>query len=237
MRPLTIGAVVAALVEEHPDVTISKIRFLEAEGLVTPERSAAGYRRYGEADVERLRYVLHAQRELFWPLKVIREALEAIDRGLVPTGPDARPVVPDPGPDPDVPDAGPLLEAFGSGDLDRVLKAMYEINLSPDFRADPANYEAFTEMASALPARQSTVQLQIQAVGGHDTQARLAEITAPTLVIHGTEDRMIPVANGELIASLIPGAKLEIFEGVGHLFWWERPERSAELIRAHALGA
>ena len=134
-------------------------------------------------------------------------------------------------------DAGPLLEAFGSGDLDRVLKAMYEINLSPDFRADPANYEAFTAMASALPARQSTVQLQIQAVGGHDTQARLAEIEAPTLVIHGTEDRMIPVANGELIASLIPGAKLEIFEGVGHLFWWERPERSAELIRAHALGA
>ncbi|MGG5257067.1 MerR family transcriptional regulator [Phycicoccus avicenniae] len=110
MRPLTIGAVVAALAEEHPDVTISKIRFLEAEGLVTPERSAAGYRRYTEADVERLRYVLRAQRELFWPLKVIREALEAIDRGLVPTGPDARPVVPDPGPDPDVPDAGPLLD-------------------------------------------------------------------------------------------------------------------------------
>jgi len=134
-------------------------------------------------------------------------------------------------------DAGPLLEAMGSGNLDRVFRAMYEVNLSPGFRADPANYDDFTAMASALPARQQTVQLQIQAVGGHDTQERLAEIGAPTLVIHGTEDRMIPVANGELIASLIPGAKLEIFEGVGHLFWWEQPQRSAELIRAHALGA
>ena len=48
---------------------------------------------------------------------------------------------------------------------------------------------------------------------------------------------MIPVANGELIASLIPGARLEILDGVGHMFWWEQPERSAELLRAHALGA
>ena len=56
----------------------------------------------------------------------------------------------------------------------------------------------------------------------------------PTLVIHGTEDRLLPVANGRLIASLIPGARLEILDGVGHLFFWERPERSAELVRAHA---
>jgi pimeloyl-ACP methyl ester carboxylesterase len=134
-------------------------------------------------------------------------------------------------------DAGPLLEAFGSGDLDRVFKAAYEVNLSPGFRAEEPHYADFTAMAGALPARQATVQLQIQAIGGHDTQARLAEIGAPTLVVHGTEDKMIPVANGELIASLIPGAKLEILEGVGHMFWWEQPEHSAELLRAHALGA
>jgi 3-oxoadipate enol-lactonase len=134
-------------------------------------------------------------------------------------------------------DAGPLLEAMGSGNLDRVFAAMYEVNLSPAFRADESNYADFTAMAGALPARQQTVQLQIQALYGHDTQARLAEIAAPTLVVHGTEDKMIPVANGELIASLIPGARLEIFDGVGHLFWWEQPERSAGLIRAHALDA
>ncbi|HVV89046.1 MAG TPA: alpha/beta hydrolase [Solirubrobacterales bacterium] len=134
-------------------------------------------------------------------------------------------------------DAGPLLEAMGSGNLDRVFQAMYAVNLSSAFRADESRYADFTAMASALPARQQTVQLQIQALYGHDTQARLGEITAPTLVIHGTEDKMIPVANGELIASLVPDAHLEILDGVGHMFWWEQPERSAELIRTHALAA
>jgi 3-oxoadipate enol-lactonase len=146
-----------------------------------------------------------------------------------PGGPGSSLIAPD--------DAGPLLEAMGSGNLDLMLKAMYAVNLSPDFRAEESHFVDFTAMAKALPARQQTVQLQVGAIGGHDTQARLAEIAAPTLVIHGTEDKMIPVANGELIASLIPGARLEILDGVGHMFWWEQPERSAELIRAHALGA
>jgi 3-oxoadipate enol-lactonase len=134
-------------------------------------------------------------------------------------------------------DAGPLFEAMASGELDRVFRAAYEVNLSPGFRADESTYTDFSAMAGALPARQATVQLQIQAIAGHDTQARLAEIAAPTLVIHGTEDKMIPVANGELIAQVIPGARLEILDGVGHMFWWEQPERSAELLRAHALDA
>lgn len=134
-------------------------------------------------------------------------------------------------------DATALLEALASGDLDRVFRAMYEINLSPGFRADESHYADFTAMAGALPARQATVQLQLQAVVGHDTQSRLAEITTPTLVVHGTVDRMIPVANGELIASLIPGARLDLLEDVGHMFWWEQPQVSAALIRSHALGA
>jgi 3-oxoadipate enol-lactonase len=134
-------------------------------------------------------------------------------------------------------DAQVLLEAMASGNLETIFRAMYAINLSPDFRAEESRYADFTAMASALPARQATVQLQMQAVIGHDAQTRLAEIAAPTLVVHGTLDRMIPVANGELIASLIPGARLELLEGVGHMFWWEQPERSAELLRAHALGA
>jgi pimeloyl-ACP methyl ester carboxylesterase len=134
-------------------------------------------------------------------------------------------------------DAGPLVEAMGSGNLDLMLNAMYAVNLSPTFRAEESHFADFTAMAKALPARQQTVQMQLGAIGGHDTQARLAEITASTLVIHGTEDKMIPVANGELIATLIPGARLEILDGIGHMFWWEQPERSAELIRRHALGA
>lgn len=78
---------------EFADVTISKIRFLEAEGLVTPDRTASGYRKFSAADVERLRYVLAAQRDQYLPLKVIKQHLGAIDRGLSPAaaGPPVAP--------------------------------------------------------------------------------------------------------------------------------------------------
>lgn len=109
-RPLTIGKVLDALREEFPEVSISKIRFLEVEGLVEPSRTPAGYRTYAASDVERLRYVLRAQRDRFWPLKVIREALDALDRGLEPAlDADARPQPPGPEVDPDVPDAASLV--------------------------------------------------------------------------------------------------------------------------------
>ena len=79
-----IGDVLSVLRPEFPDVTISKIRFLESEGLVQPERTSSGYRKFSHADVERLRYVLACQRDQYLPLKVIRDHLEAIDRGLEP---------------------------------------------------------------------------------------------------------------------------------------------------------
>ncbi len=79
-----IGDVLAVLRPDFPDVTISKIRFLESEGLVQPERTSSGYRKFSHADVERLRYILACQRDQYLPLKVIREHLEAIDRGLEP---------------------------------------------------------------------------------------------------------------------------------------------------------
>ena len=96
---MSIGEVLGQLRAEFPDVTISKIRFLESEGLVEPARTAAGYRKFSHADVERLRYVLAAQRNHYLPLKVIKEHLDAIDRGLEPPpvvtgGPQApRPLV------------------------------------------------------------------------------------------------------------------------------------------------
>jgi DNA-binding transcriptional MerR regulator len=79
---LTIGAVLGALRDDFPDVTISKIRFLEAEGLVSPQRTPSGYRKFSRADVDRLRYVLTAQRDHYLPLRVIKEHLDALDRGL-----------------------------------------------------------------------------------------------------------------------------------------------------------
>jgi DNA-binding transcriptional MerR regulator len=86
----SIGAVLARLKQEFPDVTISKIRFLESEGLVNPVRTPSGYRQFGPADVERLRYVLAAQRDHYLPLKVIKEQLDAIDRGVQPGSPSPR---------------------------------------------------------------------------------------------------------------------------------------------------
>lgn len=73
---ISIGEVLQLLKRDFPDVTISKIRFLESEGLVTPERTASGYRRFSQQDVERLRSVLTLQRDQYLPLKVIRDALE-----------------------------------------------------------------------------------------------------------------------------------------------------------------
>jgi DNA-binding transcriptional MerR regulator len=87
---MSIGAVMTRLKPEFPDVSISKIRFLESEGLVTPHRTPAGYRQFSGADVSRLRYVLAAQRDQYLPLKVIKENLDAIDRGLEPATPEAR---------------------------------------------------------------------------------------------------------------------------------------------------
>src|SRR5579862_3027164 len=76
-RPyLSIGDVLTLLRQEFPDVTISKIRFLESQGLVNPERTPSGYRKFYEPDVDRLRWVLRQQREHFLPLKVIKGRLE-----------------------------------------------------------------------------------------------------------------------------------------------------------------
>ncbi|EID81913.1 MULTISPECIES: transcriptional regulator FtsR [Rhodococcus] len=83
---MSIGSVLDRLRPDFPDVTISKIRFLEAEGLISPQRTPSGYRRFSIADCERLRYVLTAQRDQYLPLKVIKEQLEAIDRGVATVG-------------------------------------------------------------------------------------------------------------------------------------------------------
>ncbi|MFD8204285.1 MerR family transcriptional regulator [Streptomyces sp. NPDC059701] len=78
---MSIGSVLNTLRDEFPDITISKIRFLEAEGLVEPRRTPAGYRKFSPHDVERLGHVLRMQRDHYLPLKVIREHLDAMERG------------------------------------------------------------------------------------------------------------------------------------------------------------
>lgn len=81
---LSIGEVLTRLRKEFDDVSISKIRFLEANGLIAPARTPSGYRKFSLVDVERLRYILRMQRDHFLPLKVIRDHIDAMDRGLEP---------------------------------------------------------------------------------------------------------------------------------------------------------
>lgn len=88
---MTIGELVESLVPAHPDLTISKVRFLEDEGLVSPERTAGGYRKFSTSDVARVDLVLRLQKEHFLPLAVIREKLKDLDKGKVPD--ELRPLV------------------------------------------------------------------------------------------------------------------------------------------------
>jgi pimeloyl-ACP methyl ester carboxylesterase len=107
------------------------------------------------------------------------------------------------------------------------------VNVSPAYAADPAHYEAYQPVALAVKVPIPVVMMQFQAAIEHDAMARLSQITVPTMVVHGTLDEMLVPANGELIAKQIPGARLELLEGAGHLFWWEEPERTVALLRSH----
>lgn len=107
---LAIGDVLRVLQPEFPDLTISKIRYLESEGLITPERHESGRRLFAPEDMERLRFVLSAQRDRYWPLKVIKDALDRMDRGLEPDRPSVVPTQTARGADPaqTLPDAAQL---------------------------------------------------------------------------------------------------------------------------------
>lgn len=170
---LSIGRVLAVLRPDFPDVTISKIRFLEAEGLVRPERTPSGYRSFSEDDVERLRFVLTAQRDRFWPLRVIREALDARDRGLeVPDALGARTHVPDLGADEEVPAVSTLLGP------DRELR-LTRTELAKATGLDAATIEALLTYGLLTPDS-----------GGHfDARALQVAHAASALAAYGLEPR------------------------------------------------
>ena len=106
---LSIGEVLVALKPEFPDVTISKIRFLESEGLISPERTASGYRKFYDRDVRRLRTILKLQRDEYLPLKVIRERLDG-ELSEAPTTRAAAQATLAAEPEPDEPEPSPSLQ-------------------------------------------------------------------------------------------------------------------------------
>ncbi len=148
---MSIGEVLAQLRPEFPDVTISKIRFLESEGLVEPERTASGYRKFSRDDVARLKYVLAAQRDHYLPLRVIKQHLEAIDRGLEPPA--------TPGGGPQVPRA--LVSAEGLPGPDSFGRDPSELRLSREelleaAGIEPAQFEQLENFGLVAPRPGST---------------------------------------------------------------------------------
>ena len=127
-----------------------------------------------------------------------------------------------------------LAEAMTSGDRERAIRAAWEVNVSPSFAAEEDAWARFraTGMRYGLPVE--VIMRQMQAIAGHDTSARLPEVRTPTLVVHGTLDELLPVQNGHMVAGLIPDARLEILDGIAHMFFLEQPDHTAQLLREHA---
>jgi DNA-binding transcriptional MerR regulator len=173
---MSIGEVLAQLRPEFPDTTISKLRFLESEGLVEPERTAAGYRKYSREDVARLRYILTAQRDHYLPLRVIREQLDAIDRGQSP-----RPV------------SVPPVAVSAT----RALVAADSLPSPADFAANPANVRlSRTELLEKSGATDEQVRqleqygLVAKRAGGfYDADALVITSTVVQLASYGLEPR------------------------------------------------
>jgi pimeloyl-ACP methyl ester carboxylesterase len=127
-----------------------------------------------------------------------------------------------------------LAEGMASGDRGRAIRTGWEVNVSASFAANEEAYAKFLDTGLSYGVAVPVIMEQMRAIVAHETSTRLAEIDTPTLVIHGSVDELLPVQNGYMIAERIPGARLEIFEGVGHMFFLEEPQRTAELVRDHA---
>ena len=139
---LSIGEVLSLLQDDFPDVTISKIRFLESQGLLDPERTPSGYRKFYEPDIERLRWILRHQRDHFLPLKVIKDRLEeSAAQGLV---------VPPDEPPPVVPAAAPSLFEEGAGPAEAA--AAPEASPPPAAAEEPAAPERPPRAVAPRPA-------------------------------------------------------------------------------------
>lgn len=127
-----------------------------------------------------------------------------------------------------------LAESLRSGDRERAIRTGWEICISPRFRDDAELYAAYHALVLRRRVARAVIMAQMGAIAAHDTSARLSRLQMPTLIVHGDADDLIPVHNAHVIAGHLPGARLEILEGAGHLFFWEEPLRSAELVRDHA---
>jgi DNA-binding transcriptional MerR regulator len=192
-----IGQVLAQLRPDFPDISPSKIRFLEAEGLITPERAESGYRRFAVADIERLRYILTAQRDEYLPLRVIKERLSAMDSG-------------DPAPAAVMMTRSELLAASGADE--ETLAELEDFGLVRHARQYGAPELSITRAAAAL--REYGIQPRhLRAVkAAADREVSLVEqVVAP--LARQRASREPALRTGAAVASLIAGLHATLVEG------------------------
>jgi DNA-binding transcriptional MerR regulator len=170
---LSIGEVLATLRDEYPDITISKIRFLESQGLIDPERTPSGYRKFYGPDVARLRWILHQQKEHFLPLKVIKGRLETAAPGELP---------PDVAPEAEAPPAQPAPARAAK----RTTRAKSDAGAS-EVGSRPAKSAKGRRTKRVMPADMPVLPLdegageELETIGeGHLTRAELAKAAGLT---------------------------------------------------------
>lgn len=129
-----------------------------------------------------------------------------------------------------------VLSLAGAGqapDPETAVWMMFEANVSREFAAVEANFAPFRDAAMSIKVPTPVVTQQMAAATKHDVLDRLSRVTAPTLVVHGTQDAVIKASAGERLAGAIPKARLELWPGVGHHVPWEAPDRLADAVVAH----
>lgn len=223
MTTHTIGEVLNRLKDEFDDITISKIRFLEAEGLISPDRTESGYRKFTGPDIERLRYVLRAQRDRYLPLKVIKDELDRIDAGLPPAAADPAsvaspddPVRPERGAAAGQPAAAPLFStattdvqltlrelAEATGLSERQVRELRDHGLLPDRSV----YDGDDLVVGKLAAHLLDAGLEVRHLRMYrqfaDREAALAEqLTAPLLRQRNPDSRRQAATQVEHLADV-----------------------------------
>jgi DNA-binding transcriptional MerR regulator len=219
----TIGEVLNRLKDEFDDITISKIRFLEAEGLINPDRTESGYRKFTGPDIDRLRYVLRAQRDRYLPLKVIKDELDRIDAGLPPVAAEPASVTsPDDAGSTDrsdlgVPAAAPPLFSGAATDVQLTLRELAEATGLTERQVrelrdhgllpDRSVYDGDDLVVGKLAGHLLEAGLEVRHLRMYrqfaDREAALAEqLTAPLLRQRNPDSRRQAVTQAEHLADV-----------------------------------
>nr|WP_229674603.1 MerR family transcriptional regulator [Nakamurella endophytica] len=218
---MSIGSVLARLKPEFPDISISKIRYLESEGLITPHRTPSGYRQFSSTDVDRLRYVLAAQRDHYLPLRVIKDQLDAIDRGLEPATPSPR---------------LPRALAVAGGPAPADLAPAAEVRMT---RAELRSESGLTD--ADLTELEQYGLLAPRSGGWYDADAAVLATTVAELLAAGLEPRHLrpfrTAAEREsaLVAQLVSAQARQRDPDARERAGAEATELAAVVLRLHAL--